>query len=295
MSDKLSSGDFNYASVDSETATKLEYFAKSGKALIRKSQIQFMADMGKILSEARDVLASHNKNEGKFIKWATAEFDVSARTVWNLVNAWDRMLCNGCTTYLNWSETAVYLASSKELPPPVIKKLERLPSTGIVRASDVKKVLEASKPKPEPPPEPEDVEEESSDDAREFQDEADIDVPFGADDVPETKPEPTASIVLDALQKPVPTNFRESHALGITLMSIGRELDKFRQRAKELSEKPGGEWLRLQNIDEYVRSLKAQFQDAAYHTVCPRCNGKGKDCKKCDGIGWVPDYLKGTI
>jgi GTP-binding protein len=116
-------------------------------------------------------------------------------------------------------------------------------------------------------------------------------VPFGAEDVTE----PTASIVLDALEKPVPANFRESHALGLTLMSIGRDLDKFRQKAKELSEKPGGEWLRLQNIDEYVRSLKAQFQDAAYHTVCPRCKGKGKDCKKCDGIGWVPDYLKGTI
>lgn len=116
-------------------------------------------------------------------------------------------------------------------------------------------------------------------------------VPFRAEGVTE----PTASIVLDALEKPVPANFRESHALGLTLMSIGRDLDKFRQKAKELSEKPGGEWLRLQNIDEYVRSLKAQFQDAAYHTVCPRCKGKGKDCKKCDGIGWVPDYLKGTI
>ena len=159
MSDKLSSGDFNYASVDPETATKLEYFAKSGKALIRKSQIQFMADMGKLLSEARDLLA--NNKTGTFIKWAMAEFDVSKDTIYRYVNAWDRMLSHGATIYQNWSETAVYLASSKELPPPVIKKLERLPSTGIVRASDVKKVLEASNTKPEPPPEPEDVEEES--------------------------------------------------------------------------------------------------------------------------------------
>lgn len=293
MSNKLSSGDFNYASVDPDTASKLEYFAKSGKALIRKSQIQFMADMGKILSEARDVLASHNKNEGKFIKWATAEFDVSARTVWNLVNAWDRMLCNGCTTYLNWSETAVYLASSKELPSPVIKKLERLPSTGIIRACDVKKVIEAAKPKPEPPPEPEVVADESTDDDRAFQDESDIDVPFDAPNEPPA--EKTASVVLDAIDKPVPASLRPSNEMGITLMSIGRDLDKYRQKAKELSEKPGGEWLRLQNIDDYVRSLKNQFQDARYHTVCPRCNGKGKDCKKCNGIGWIPDYLKGTI
>ena len=68
----ISKVDFNYASVDEETAAKLEYFAKTGKALYRKHQIQFIADMGRLLSEARDVLSSHNKNDGKFIKWATA-------------------------------------------------------------------------------------------------------------------------------------------------------------------------------------------------------------------------------
>lgn len=145
---EISTNDFNYGSVDAETASKLEYFAKSGKALIRKSQIQFIADMGKILSEARDVLAN-NKN-GTFIKWAVAEFDVSKDTVYRWVNAWDRMLSHGATIYLNWSETAVYLASSEELPSPVFKKLERMPSTGIIRSCDVKRVIEASKPKPDP-------------------------------------------------------------------------------------------------------------------------------------------------
>ncbi len=293
MSDKLSSGHFNYGLVDPDTAAKLEYFAKSGRALIRRSQIKFIAEMGKLLSEAREVLSKHHG--GTFIKWAMAEFDIEKSTIYRYLNAWDRMLSHCGTTDLNWTANAVYLASADDFPKPVLKKLEKLATTELVRACDVKRFVEASKPKPEPPPEPEDVEEEAPDDSREFRDEADIDVPFDAEDEAETKPEPTASVVLDALQKPVPANFKAAHELSITLMSIGRELDKFRQKAKELSEKPGGEWLRLQNIDEYVRGLKAQFQDAAYHTVCPRCNGKGKDCKKCNGLGWLPDYLKGTI
>jgi len=291
MSNKLSSGDFNYASVDPDTASKLEYFAKSGKALIRKSQIKFIADMGKLLSEARDVLANH-KN-GTFIQWATAEFDVDKATVYRYLNVWDRILSQACDNYLHWSQSALYLASAEDFPKPVMKKLEKIPATELVRTCDVKRLIEAAKPKPEPPPEPEDVEDELPDDTRAFQDESDIDVPF---DAPEEPPaEKTASVVLDAIEKPVPASLRPSNEMGITLMSIGRDLDKYRQKAKELSEKPGGEWLRLQNIDDYVRSLKNQFQDARYHTVCPRCNGKGKDCKKCNGIGWIPDYLKGTI
>ena len=147
MSD-IVTGDFNYGSVDEDTAAKLEYFAKTGKALIRKSQIQFIADMGKLLSEARDLLS--NRGDGTFIKWAKAEFDVSHQTIWNYVNAWDKSLSNGLTNYLNWSATALYLASSDEIPSPVFKKLERLPSTGMIRSSDVQRVIDASKPKPKP-------------------------------------------------------------------------------------------------------------------------------------------------
>jgi hypothetical protein len=147
MSD-IVTGDFNYGSVDADTAAKLEYFAKSGKALIRKSQIQFIAEFGEVLSQARDLLANHYN--GKFIKWATAEFDLSAKTVYNYLNAWDRVLCNDYTTYLHWSATAVYLASSEELPKPVQKKLAAMASKDMVRESDVKRVIAANKPKPEP-------------------------------------------------------------------------------------------------------------------------------------------------
>ena len=147
---ELIAGDFNYASVDEETATKLEYFAKSGKALIKKSQVEFIAKFGELLSDARKMLASHNKTEGTFVKWATAEFDLSSKTVYNYVNSWDRILCNGYTTYLNWSATALYLASADDFPKPVQKKLEKIPATDLVRTSDVKRLVEANKPKPEP-------------------------------------------------------------------------------------------------------------------------------------------------
>lgn len=144
----ISKNDFNYASVDAETAAKLEYYATSLKSLVRKSQIEFIAKCGEILSDARKLLAN-NKN-GTFIKWATAEFDLSARTVWNYVNSWDKILCNGCTTYLHWTPTALYLASDEDITKAIQKKLEKLPQTDLVRASDVKRLIDASKPKPDP-------------------------------------------------------------------------------------------------------------------------------------------------
>lgn len=145
---ELIAGDFNYASVDEETATKLEYFAKSGKALYRKHQIQFLADMGKLLSEAQALLANHKG--GTFIKWATAEFDIDKSTVYRYINAWERVLSQACDNYLHWSQGALYLAAADDFPKPVMKKLEKIPATDLVRTSDVKRLVEANKPKPEP-------------------------------------------------------------------------------------------------------------------------------------------------
>ncbi|MCP4783373.1 MAG: hypothetical protein GY903_01195 [Fuerstiella sp.] len=120
------------------------------------------------------------------------------------------------------------------------------------------------------------------------------------DDTDETEtsdlPAFTASIVLDALAQPIPPEYRNAHQLSITLMSVGRELDKYRKQAKELKEQPGGEWLQIQLIDEGVRMLKAYFQGARYHALCPSCDGKGgEECKKCHGSGFLPEYLKETI
>jgi len=291
MSDIIT-GDFNYGSVDADTAAKLEYFAKSGKALIRKSQIQFIADMGKLLSEARDILS--HKGDGTFVKWAKAEFDVSHQTIWNYVNAWDKSLSNGLTNYLNWSATAVYLASSEELPKPVQKKLAAMASKDMVRESDVKRVIAANTPKPEPAAQ--------TGESLEFTDDLDVDgdpvclTPVeDEDDTPElvTPEKPEASIMLDRLGRQIPKNLRSASELAILLVATGRELDKFRKAAKDFAEQPGGDWLRVQDISDGIKVLKDHFQQAAYHTACVKCGGKG--CKVCEMTGWIPDYLKGTL
>jgi len=293
MSDMVT-GDFNYGSVDGETAEKLEYYAKRGKALIRKSQIQFIADFGEVLSEARAMMASHNKNEGTFIKWATAEFDISKNTVYRYVNAWDRMLSQNGTTYLNWSKTALYLASSEELPKPVQKKLAAMASKDMVRESDVKRVIAANTPKPE-------LAAQTGESLR-FTDDLDADgdpvwlTPVeDEDDTPElvTPEKPEASIMLDRLGRQIPKNLRSASELAILLVATGRELDKFRKLAKDYLEQPGGDWLRMQDISDCIKVLKDHFQQAAYHTACVKCGGKG--CKVCEMTGWIPDYLKGTL
>lgn len=293
----LSTGDFNYASVDSDTATSLEHFAKRGKALMRKSQIQFIAEFGQILSEARAAISNHG--DGLFVKWATAEFDIGKSTVYNYVNAWDKCLSNGWTNYINWSPTALYLASAEDFPKPVMKKLEKIPATDLVRTSDVKRLIEAAKPKPAPKPEPEADEPDDS--------EAEIESPSDSqtyvldnegepedEQVPDDTPDlPQASVMLDALGKQIPKNLRSASELAIQLQATGRELDKYRKIAKDFAEQPGGEWISVQDVDAAVRTLKGHFQSAQFHCVCPRCNGKG--CERCDNSGWLPEHRKNIL
>ena len=287
---EMTTTEFDYSKLDEDTAAKLEYYATTGRALIQKSQIEFIAQLGEILSDARKVLAN-NKN-GTFEKWATVEFDIGKQTVWNYVNAWDRILSNGWTIYSNLSPTAIYLLASEDTPKPIQKKLERLAAeNGTVKRADVQRLIDAAKQKPAPAKPPSKTVEAPASDA--IADEEDGDEELDADDGAAEEPTSTASIVLDTLDREIPAKFRAAHELSVTLMSIGRELDKYRQRAKELSEQPGGEWLQMQLIDTEVRGLKAHFQDAIYHTVCTQCAGKG--CQKCQQNGWLPDFMKGMI
>jgi hypothetical protein len=129
----------------------------------------------------------------------------------------------------------------------------------------------------------------SSKASQEPADESD-DVPFDAPDPPAT---PEASIMLDALGKQIPKNLRSASELAILLVATGRDLDKFRKAAKDFAEQPGGDWLRVQDISDGIKVLKDHFQQAAYHTACVKCGGKG--CKTCEMTGWIPDYLRGTL
>ena len=150
---EMTATEFDYSKLDEDTAAKLEYYATTGRALIRKSQIEFIAQLGEILSDARKVLAN-NKN-GTFEKWATVEFDIGKQTVWNYVNAWDRILSNGWTIYSNLSPTAIYLLASEDTPKPIQKKLERLAAeNGTVKRADVQRLIDAAKQKPSPPKPP---------------------------------------------------------------------------------------------------------------------------------------------
>lgn len=284
---------FDYESVDKDTAGKLAYYADRGHKLMKASQVRFIAEMGEILSEAQAALA--NNRNGTFISWATSEFDIGKQTVYNYVNAWDRLLSNGWTIYQNLSPTAVYLLTDEETSKPILKKVEHLATQQPVRKADVQRLIDASKPKPKPPSKPtehpaESTEQQPPQDA--------VDHPQETNPVvdhvePEVSDKIDASIVRDSLDREIPQKFRAANELSVTLLSIGRDVDKFRQRAKELKEQPGGEWIRLQEIDEHVRALKGHFQEARYHTVCHQCKGKG--CQKCEQNGWVPEFRKNTV
>ena len=118
--------------------------------------------------------------------------------------------------------------------------------------------------------------------------------PAVATNRPVSEPEQSqASIMLDSLGRQIPINLRSASELVIQLVATGRELDKFRKAAKDFAEQPGGDWLRVQDISDGIKVLKDHFQQAAYHTACVKCGGKG--CKVCEMTGWIPDYLKGTL
>lgn len=117
------------------------------------------------------------------------------------------------------------------------------------------------------------------------------DVPFDAPDAPPEVPQ--ASVMLDSLGKQIPKSLRAASELAIQLQSTGRELDKYRAKAKEFAEQPGGEWISVQDVDAGVRTLKGHFQSAQFHCVCPRCNGKG--CERCDNSGWLPEHRKNIL
>lgn len=284
--------DFNYASVDEETAKKLEYFANSGKALYRKHQIQFTADFGKLLSEARDLLSNH-KN-GTFIKWAEAEFDLSAKTIYNYVNAWQNILCNGYTIYSNWSQTALYLAAADDFPKPVLKKLEKIPPTDLVRACDVKRLIEAAKPKPEPEPEPEDEpsnedgvtsEEEWSDDTTlEVVDADDSDVPFDAPD------EDSEEFPEDETMEQICQ--RETSEIESWARKFG---DMLKEAQKALAGVPTLDELNAR--DGWERKLKEALSTlrGTKPVVCPICQGDGTEKCPCGGHGRITKRTHGQM
>lgn len=160
MTRQIATTKFDYSKLDEATASKLRYYTQSGNNLVRKTGIQFIANFGEILSEARKLLSNHG--DGTFCKWATTEFDISRNTVYNYVNAWDKCLSYGMTNYDNVTPTALYLISKDDTPKSVrdntLKLAHKQPT---VTKSDVVKLLppgsvaKKRSPKPPAPAEPE--------------------------------------------------------------------------------------------------------------------------------------------
>ncbi len=175
---KIQTVGFDYSGLDKETAGKLQYYSTSGLALVRKSQIRFIAEFGEMLSDARKLLSHHG--DGMFCKWATGEFDLSRQTVYNYVNAWDRCLSIGVTNYDNISPTALYLLSRDDTPKPVRTKVLRLAGKQTtVTKSDVKSILNKGGEKNDPEPSPPESDEPIDDDSEPVPDPEDTPEDYG--------------------------------------------------------------------------------------------------------------------
>jgi len=139
MAKELSTG-FDYSSLDKDIAAKLQWYASAGRALVRKTQISFIAEFGQMLSDARKLLAHHG--DGVFCKWAASEYDLSRQTVYNYLNSWDRCLSNGLTNCQNISPTALYLITRDDTPKAVRDKVLRLcKKQEVVTKADVEQYL----------------------------------------------------------------------------------------------------------------------------------------------------------
>lgn len=100
--------------------------------------------------------------------------------------------------------------------------------------------------------------------------------------------------LVDAAGNEVPAKFTEHQQAAMRILHIARSVDRIRTDAMNASMQAGGQWLDVQSIDTAVRSLKRLISGAAYHTVCPTCQGNPgkKGCKTCSGYGWCPEHMK---
>lgn len=270
---------------------------------------EWVVIVGEQLRKTQEQLASHKAG---FETWCKTEFDWSTPRVYQIMNAADTVLLTSTIVEVapsNEAQCRELLKAPKEDIPEVWRDVVDSAAGATITAKmiteRIQKRIDASKPKPPATPDigpqktPASVPQITAQTKQvesELQDV--VDHPQETNPVvdhvePEVSDKIDASIVRDALDREIPQKFRSANELSVTLLSIGREVDKFRQRAKELKEQPGGEWIRLQEIDEHVRALKGHFQEARYHTVCHQCKGSG--CQQCEQNGWVPEFRKNTV
>lgn len=109
-------------------------------------------------------------------------------------------------------------------------------------------------------------------------------------------PTPAASIVLDAIKRPIPKHLTEKHATAAQIQSAATILDRVKHALEDLKESEGAEFLQFSPVFESLKDLKKQISDARYWSECPRCQGKvNPKCDRCDGHGYLPFSRKGQL
>jgi hypothetical protein len=107
---------------------------------------------------------------------------------------------------------------------------------------------------------------------------------------------PQASIVLDALKRPIPKHLTEKHATAVLIQSAATKLDAVKHALEAIREVEGVEFLQFSPVFEALKDLKRKISDARYWSECPRCQGKVKaKCDRCDGEGYLPFSRKGQL
>lgn len=106
----------------------------------------------------------------------------------------------------------------------------------------------------------------------------------------------SASIVLDAIKRPIPKHLTEKHGLAASIQSAATKLDAVKHTLEMLVGEPGAEFLQFSPVFESLKDLKKQISDARYWSECPRCQGKvNEKCDRCDGHGYLPFSRKGQL
>lgn len=120
--------------------------------------------------------------------------------------------------------------------------------------------------------------------------------PWNAAPQEEPAAEESPTVILDALNRPVPKTLIECHAASAEIQSAGTKLDQVKRLVEDIAEKPGGHFIPVQQIQIALKDVKGKLTHSRYYTDCPRCQGKPKKgCDRCDGVGFIPYAKRGQL
>lgn len=292
MGNKIAITGFDYSQLDKDTASKLEYYVKTGYTLHRKHHIQFIAEFGEVLSDARKLLGSDR--EKTFVRWAAVEFDLSKQTIYNYVNSWDRVLSNGLTAYTSLTPTALYLLSRDDTPKAVRDKVLRIaPKQDKVTKADVKKLLlqGVGKGKPGTPVSPGKTSDVKDSDTAGEDGRTDSD----GTDAQEPTPQPPGNGTEhgDALGGDDPPE--EDDGPEEIMKQKNSEIESFCRGLLKFATDgmPTDEWLKYNGRGEHamqkIKDACSELRTCKCSALCPKCDGEG--CVRCLWTGRVTKYM----